>query len=161
MKRNLRLNQVDMSIEVKDLRPGQVAFRWQEQDYSFELVQRQGDWAIMRDGHGQLVRLTLTSLSEQILISGQGVDALIGEKQAEGVKKAQGFGGLNAPMPGKIFKILVPEGQKVAIGQTILIMEAMKMEHAIKADKEGVVSRIYFKEGEQVQSGAALAEIKA
>ena len=63
-------------------------------------------------------------------------------------------------MPGKIFKILKEIGEDVAIGDTILILEAMKMEHAIKATKDGVVKEIFFKEGEQVTGGAELCSIE-
>lgn len=65
-------------------------------------------------------------------------------------------GSLESPMPGKIFKVLVSEGDKVKNGDTLLIMEAMKMEHPIKASKDGVVNKILFKEGEQVQGNVEL-----
>ena len=70
-----------------------------------------------------------------------------------------GAGSLQSPMPGKIFKILKDKGQKVIAGETVLILEAMKMEHAIKAPKDGVVTDIFFKEGEQVQGGVSLCDI--
>jgi biotin carboxyl carrier protein len=63
-------------------------------------------------------------------------------------------------MPGKIFKVLLKEGDSVKIGDIILIMEAMKMEHAIKANKDGVVSKILFGEGEQVSGNSALCELE-
>lgn len=69
-------------------------------------------------------------------------------------------GSLISPMPGKIFKVLLKEGDSVKVGDTILIMEAMKMEHAIKANKDGVISKILFNEGEQVSGNSALCELE-
>lgn len=59
---------------------------------------------------------------------------------------------LMAPMPGKILKLNKKVGEPVVKGEVLLIMEAMKMEHALKANKDGVVSKILKFEGEQVSS---------
>jgi len=69
-------------------------------------------------------------------------------------------GSLNAPMPGKIFKILFKDGAAVKKGETILILEAMKMEHSIKAPADGIIKKIYFKEGQQVEANAKLADLE-
>jgi 3-methylcrotonyl-CoA carboxylase alpha subunit len=62
-------------------------------------------------------------------------------------------------MPGKILKILVTIGQDVVIGTPILVMEAMKMEHTIKASKSGKIEKIFFKEGDQVSGGVELVKL--
>jgi len=66
--------------------------------------------------------------------------------------------GLRAPMPGKILRTLAREGQEVSRGATLLILEAMKMEHEIKAPRDGRIARMPFREGEQVEAGAKLVE---
>ena len=63
-------------------------------------------------------------------------------------------------MPGKIFKILKDVGSQVKKGEPILILEAMKMEHSIRSDKDGIVKKINFKVGELVQGGVTLAEVQ-
>ena len=68
-------------------------------------------------------------------------------------------GSLTAPMPGKILNINVKKGSKVSMGDTLIILEAMKMEHAIKASSDGVVSNLYVSAGDQVESGASLMKI--
>lgn len=68
-------------------------------------------------------------------------------------------GGLLAPMPGRVRRTLVAPGEHVAKGQVVLILEAMKMEHAIRAPREGVVRSIAHGEGDLVEAGTALAEI--
>ena len=67
---------------------------------------------------------------------------------------------LNAPLPGSIFKILKQEGDEVKKGETILIMEAMKMENNIQSDKDGKIISIKVKEGDTVLQNDVLAEIE-
>lgn len=66
--------------------------------------------------------------------------------------------GLRAPMPGRILRALVSEGDRVGRGTTLLILEAMKMEHEIKAPRDGVVTRLPFGAGDQVEAGAVLVD---
>lgn len=78
--------------------------------------------------------------------------------------KPSGLGGgedgdLVTQMPGKIVKVLVEPGQEVKKGDTVLILEAMKMENEIKSNCDGVVSNIYAKEGEAVENGFLMMEI--
>ena len=67
---------------------------------------------------------------------------------------------MNSPMPGKILKLLVSEGQKVSKGEGLLIMEAMKMEHTIKASDDGILEKFHFAEGELVDGGVELVQLK-
>ena len=64
-------------------------------------------------------------------------------------------------MPGSIFKIQVKPGDEVTKGQSVIILEAMKMENNIASDYAGKVKRIFVKEGTPVQAGAKLIEIEA
>ncbi len=71
-------------------------------------------------------------------------------------KEAGQTGGLTAPMPGKIIAVHVIVGQTVRQGDALLVMEAMKMEHAVIAPVDGVVKEIFYGVGEQVSEGVAL-----
>ena len=68
-------------------------------------------------------------------------------------------GSLSAPMPGTILDVLVKSGQRVRQGQTLLVMEAMKIEHRIQAPKAGEVIAVHFETGDRVDMGANLVEI--
>ena len=70
--------------------------------------------------------------------------------------KSTQTGGLTAPMPGKIIGISTKVGTKVKKGDTLLILEAMKMEHSIKATSDGLVKELFFKKNDQVENGATL-----
>ena len=70
-------------------------------------------------------------------------------------------GGLSAPMPGVITKVMVVVGDEVTRGQPLLALEAMKMEHLIRAPREGRVKRVGASPGQMVQAGAELVELEA
>jgi biotin carboxyl carrier protein len=74
--------------------------------------------------------------------------------------KATGAGdAIVSPLPGVILDIKVAVGDQVKIGQTVMILEAMKMENEIKANIEGTVKEILVKKGDSVLEGAALVKI--
>lgn len=67
--------------------------------------------------------------------------------------------GLEAPMPGVVTRVLVAVGDAVAAGQPLVALEAMKMEHVVRAPHAGTVRRIAARAGEMVQGGVALVEL--
>jgi pyruvate carboxylase subunit B len=67
---------------------------------------------------------------------------------------------IKAPMPGKVVRILAPTGAQVEIGQSVVVIEAMKMQNELKAPKTGVVRKISVAEGAAVEAGQALAEVE-
>ena len=73
---------------------------------------------------------------------------------ASGVEPAHG--GLNAPMPGVVIAVRVASGQVVESGETLIVMEAMKMEHVVTAPYAGTVGEVHVKVGQQLSRGAAL-----
>ena len=69
-------------------------------------------------------------------------------------------GGLSSPMPGKIIACHVKVDQEVSKGQTLMVVEAMKMEHSIVAAHDAVISALNFREGDQVEEGDVLLSFK-
>jgi biotin carboxyl carrier protein len=72
----------------------------------------------------------------------------------QGVKK------ITAPMPGKVVRILSPVGSQVEAGQSVIVIEAMKMQNELKAPKNGTVKKINVAEGAAVEAGQTLAEVE-
>ncbi|HTM23326.1 MAG TPA: biotin/lipoyl-containing protein, partial [Kofleriaceae bacterium] len=68
-------------------------------------------------------------------------------------------GACAAPMPGKVVKVLVAVGQTVSAGDTLLVLEAMKMEHTVRAPEAGIVERLAVAEGDQVAAAALLVVV--
>ena len=68
-------------------------------------------------------------------------------------------GDLLALMPGKILKVLVSEGQKIKMGEPVIIMESMKMEQTIVSSSDGVINSINVNEGETIEVGSVMIVI--
>ncbi|KAG2462401.1 MCCA carboxylase, partial [Polypterus senegalus] len=77
-----------------------------------------------------------------------------------GVSSTGSQGGAVAPMTGTIEKVFVKEGDEVKVGDPLMVMIAMKMEHTIRAPKAGVIKKVFFKEGSQASRHAALIELE-
>lgn len=69
-------------------------------------------------------------------------------------------GGLEAPMPSKVTRVMVAVGDLVTKGQTLITLEAMKMEHALKSPRAGRVREVHAVAGELVQPGKALVVVE-
>lgn len=90
-------------------------------------------------------------------INGRTLTYTSAEGKRSGAKITQGS--LQAPMPGTILDVQVSVGQSVEVGQNLLIMEAMKMEHKITAPFKGIVKQINCKKSQKVERGFVLIEL--
>jgi acetyl/propionyl-CoA carboxylase alpha subunit len=84
-----------------------------------------------------------------------------GSASPTAARRSDSSGGLLSPMPGRIRQVLVAEGDRVAKGQVLLVLEAMKMEHAIRSPHDGRVTKLAFGEGDLVDAGAVLADVSS
>ena len=87
---------------------------------------------------------------QQLLLEKLGFSSQGGKK--EGV--------INAPMPGKILDIMVTEGDQVAAGASLMVLEAMKMENELKSPVSGIIKSIDIKNGDSVEKNQKLLEIE-
>lgn len=67
---------------------------------------------------------------------------------------------VSSPMPGTILKVNAINGEKVKVGQSILTLEAMKMENEITAPKDGIIAKLNLQEGQTVAGGEFLFDIE-
>jgi 3-methylcrotonyl-CoA carboxylase alpha subunit len=118
----------------------------------------EGEGDLVADLDGVRVRATLVRQGEDMVILSQGESHLltVHNPLTEGMEDELDAGSLAAPMPGAVIQIMVREGDAVAAGDPLLILEAMKMEHTITAPRAGTVERLHFKVGDQVQEGVEL-----
>ncbi len=72
----------------------------------------------------------------------------------------EGVQEINSPMPGKVVKVFVKEGEAVKEGQPLVVVEAMKMENELKAHRAGTVTKVFAKEGVAVENGAKLVVVE-
>jgi 3-methylcrotonyl-CoA carboxylase alpha subunit len=101
-------------------------------------------------------------LGDEIIVfcEGQAYEFTIGSR-GTGTTHGLHDGEIEAPMPGKVTAVEVKQGEKVAKGQRLLTLEAMKMEHALTAPFDGTVAELNAKAGVQVKEGQMLVKIEA
>ena len=80
-------------------------------------------------------------------------------RQAGGKFSLEGPQRIDAPMPGKVVRVLVKAGDEVSEGQGLIVVEAMKMENELKSPKAGKITELHAVEGAAVESGAKLAVV--
>ena len=100
-----------------------------------------------------------------IKISGHSPEAKKPEAKKPEAKKPEQSeqsnpGDLLALMPGKIIKVLVSEGQKIKMGEPVIIMESMKMEQTIVSSADGVIESLNVSEGETIEVGSVMLVIR-
>lgn len=83
------------------------------------------------------------------------------QTQVEVAAADESAGSLKAPMNGTVVAVMASAGQRVQAGDTLLVMEAMKMEYAIKAPADGVVNSVFYQAGDLVKDGAELVDFSA
>jgi biotin carboxyl carrier protein len=79
---------------------------------------------------------------------------------ALGSRGAAGESLVTSPMPGRVLKVLVAEGDAITAGTPLVVVEAMKMENELVAARDGTVAKIYVQPGATVESGAKLVEVR-
>lgn len=110
--------------------------------------------------NGHRITVHATQQGKEIVVFHEGESFRCeAHEETFGLEDVSAAGSLTAPMNGSVVAIMVKPGDAVKAGQTLIIMEAMKMEHAIKAPKAGVVDEIYFNEGELVSEGTELLSV--
>jgi biotin carboxyl carrier protein len=87
-------------------------------------------------------------------------DPRVWRGRRHGALEVEGRQQITAPMPGKVVRVLVSEGDAVAAGQGLLVVEAMKMQNEIHSPKSGRVEKLFAKENQAVNAGDVLAWVE-
>ncbi|KQW45177.1 acetyl-/propionyl-CoA carboxylase subunit alpha [Nocardioides sp. Root1257] len=147
-----------------------VYTQWIETDFDNQITPYGGESAEAEEaGERQTVVVEVGGKRLEVVIPG-GLGGLAAGPAA-GAKKAKRAGGKKAgakvsgdavasPMQGTVVKVVVEEGQEVAEGDTIVVIEAMKMEQPLKAHKAGTVTGLQAEVGATIGNGAVVCEIK-
>jgi biotin carboxyl carrier protein len=115
------------------------------------------DWMIVDGRPYEMVMPT--DLSSVQIHNGRYAVA-VRDKETHSVRPSVGDGRVKAPIPGLIARLHVDVGQAVTGGQSLLVLEAMKMENEIRAPKSGVVRQVVVKPGQTVTLGELLLEVE-
>jgi biotin carboxyl carrier protein len=112
------------------------------------------------DGQGRSIRLVRHGAGYQVAVDGAVFTVMPDAGVAEDAEThVLATPAVVAPMPGTVLKVLVRKGQTVDTGDTLLILEAMKMETRIDSEAPAVVQRVLVSEGQTVDAGAVLVEL--
>ncbi|HSK08514.1 MAG TPA: biotin/lipoyl-containing protein [Vicinamibacterales bacterium] len=140
----LRIGGREYRAEVKELTPDRATVEVDGKEYLVDLVQL---------GRRKVTAEAVRPASLPVAVANVPV------VHAPRPAAAAGGGGIPAPMPGLVLSLKAKEGDTVQAGQTVLIIEAMKMENAIAAPYQGTVSKIYVREGDSVGEGDLLVDV--
>jgi len=150
---NFLLKDQEISVEYKRQRNGSYKIsngsiasihHWSENSLDIELDGIRNQWKLTRQDDLLLVQYSKGSKLLTI------IPRFI-SPEIEAVE-----GSMTSPMPGKVIEIMVKEGDKVKIGEKLVVIEAMKMNHTITAHQDGLVEQLFISEGEQLELGASL-----
>jgi biotin carboxyl carrier protein len=120
-----------------------------------------GLWSVLRGQTSLEADVDGKDDTYEVLIDGDCYKFSLVSEQRRAVMRAGGKGAagkamVTSPMPGKVVKILVSEGEEVKADQGVIVVEAMKMENELKSAVAGKVKEIFVDEGQVVESGAKL-----
>jgi len=124
-----------------------------------------GVLSILVDGKSYEVRQESTPTETSIVVGRERFGAVVRDPRSLRSRRSSGAAEAGvkkvvAPMPGKVVRILAPEGTVVEAGQGVVVIEAMKMQNEMKSPKKGTVKKINAAEGAAVEAGQVLAEIE-
>lgn len=160
MEKSYLINGQEIKVQDYKLSGDTLSFNLNGKAYSYSVVTKDKHEMIL-DYNGRFkASIGAPSRDGDCMVIADGKEAVVSVAGKKIKKVGAHTGGLTSPMPGKIFKVLKEPGSEVKKGEPILILEAMKMEHSIRSDKDGKVKKINFKVGELVQGGVTLAEVE-
>jgi biotin carboxyl carrier protein len=109
---------------------------------------------VVRSAEGQLkIQTGLREFTAEVTDQRSWRGRRLGHVEAEGRQQ------ITAPMAGKVIRVLVKFGEKVEVGQGLIVVEAMKMQNEIRSTKSGTVERLLAEEGQAVNAGETLVWI--
>jgi len=123
-----------------------------------------GIYSILKDGAAFEVRVERAAAGLTVVVGGTRLDArVLDPRQWQGRRggavEVEGRQQIVAPMPGKVVRVLVRQGEKVEAGRGLLVVEAMKMQNEIRSPKTGTLERLLVSEGQAVNAGEVVAVV--
>jgi biotin carboxyl carrier protein len=118
-----------------------------------------GLFQLWSEGCSHLLRFAHQEGRRFLHVDGHTLEYTRDEGAGKTARRRAAHGDLSAPMPGTVTQVLVRDGEQVAQGQPLVIVEAMKMEHVIRAPHATRVRTVHVNPGDQIDGGTVVAEI--
>ncbi|MFQ3247149.1 MAG: 3-methylcrotonyl-CoA carboxylase alpha subunit [Arenicella sp.] len=153
----LCIDQQDYITEIEH-KPSTQSYRINVDDNSYDVAGRYVDGELQAtvNGHNQRVTILKSLVGYSLFIDGQTIAFDIAQRDYGDAQDATSNSHFNAPMNGTVVDVLVEAGSRVKEGDSLIIMEAMKMQHAIKAPSDGCIVDVFYAKGELVDGGSEL-----
>jgi len=156
----LLLNEQKLDAEVTDFSKARASVAIGGQRFRLVWDDRVDPLLQWHDENGDAADVWVKDRSIEVWHRGDKLSFTLDDGRQYEASSAAHSGGLTTPLPGVVVSLAVKEGDTVTAGQTLLVIEAMKMEHAIKAPRAGVVKALKYRVGDRVREGSTLAEIE-
>ncbi|SHG99210.1 biotin/lipoyl-containing protein [Pedobacter caeni] len=144
----LKVNGAELQIDSRDLSASQKHIIYQHKSYNVEVVEREEDGkTVTVKVNGRLYQVGIEDQYDELLKK-LGLDNSSANKVLE----------IKAPMPGLVLNVIVEEGQEVNKGDSLLVLEAMKMENIIKSPTAGILKKILVRKGDKVEKNEILLQ---
>jgi 3-methylcrotonyl-CoA carboxylase alpha subunit len=151
------LNGQTLRVEYRALTAGRFLVRVAGAESTWEVVSWNSPELTVQDGEGVRQRVRVVEAGGRLYVSSlRGAFSMVEQPRFPVPGDEAVKGGFMAPMPGKVVKVNVKDGQAVKQGEVLIVLEAMKMEQTTTSPVDGVVKQVLVSEGEQVTSGQIL-----
>lgn len=153
---------VPVEVEVTELPTGALEVRLGGRKLDVDVVALEGTLSVRVDG--RVIDLTTEGQPPEIgaIASGHRSYVRVESERQRAALAAKRTGGgssdkvVKSPMPGRVIRLMVAQGDAVKVGQTLCVIEAMKMENEVKAKADATVAMVHVKEGATVEGSAKL-----
>lgn len=145
---SFQLDGKELSLDVQQIKEKEMHFIYQNRSYTAEIVsENAADKSMLIKVNGKLCEVSIEDQFD-LLLKEMGMTAGSSKSALE----------IKAPMPGLVLSVNAVEGQEIKKGDSLLVLEAMKMENMLKSTASGVIKRIYVTKGDKVEKGQVLIE---
>ena len=156
----------EVEVEVVHLPTGELSVTALGKQLAAETLSQGASTAMRIDGRVVDLWMEGTPPGIGVVARGQRFYATVESERARALSAALGSKGsalgegtVVSPMPGRVLKVLVQEGDAITTGTPLVVVEAMKMENELVAARDGTVKKIFVTPGQTVESGARLIEV--
>ncbi len=156
----------EQSFEIDLNAAGQITVNGQVLEVDFQSIADQPVYSMLLDGESFEANLFTGGRAIEVLLRGRHYQVLVEDERQKRLREASGGSqvlegefSLVAPMPGMVVAIPIEDGQQVAKGDNLIILESMKMQNELKAPRDGTVTRVRVHPGDNVNQNQVLVTL--
>ncbi len=143
------IDDIPVNADVLEFKKGKFHILFENQSYTAEIfsVDKESKTCIIKVGNSTIT--VVLKDNYDILLQDIGIDVIIGKKVND----------IKAPMPGMVLQVMVENGQQIKKGDSIVVLEAMKMENILKSPVDGIIRKIHVSIGDKVEKNQVMVNL--